>query len=181
MVEHKHSFQKFCTAASAAFFAPAALAVSALFLFSACTQTAAITGTNKGAETQQGDVTPQATFTDIPIPDGAKMVVDKTLVVGSINWFGQLTLQTGQSPNTVFDFYRSRLPAYQWREITSVRAPISVLTYDREDRILQMQIRSSTILGSEITITVSPRGSSNMPSGGSGGGGLMPAPVTRIN
>ncbi len=86
------------------------------------------------------------------------MIVDKTLVVGAEPWFGQLALDAGQAAPQVFDFYRSRLPEYGWQEITSVRAPTSVLTYDRDDRILQMQIKGSTLSGSEVTITVSPRG-----------------------
>lgn len=86
------------------------------------------------------------------------MIVDRTLVVGTQDWFGQLALNANQGTVSIFDFYRNRLPQFGWNEITSVRAPTSVLTYDREDRILQMQISATTLRGSEILITVSPRG-----------------------
>ncbi len=185
MAGHKTSFDVFFAVAQAALRRCRPAAFSALFLLAACAQTASIQGAApKGNAGGAGaaNASAQATFPDIPIPDGAKMVVDKTLVVGSTNWFGQLTLESGYAPNDMFDFYRNRLPQFQWREITSVRAPVSVLTYDREDRILQMQIRASTLRGSEITITVSPRGSQQGGGAGGGiGGGAMPAPVTRIN
>lgn len=113
-----------------------------------------------------GNAQPNASiFPDIPIPDGANMIVDKTLVVGTDKWFGQLALTAGQGPVAIFDFYRNRLPQFGWNEITSVRAPTSVLTYDREDRIMQMQITSTTLRGSEILITVSPRGTPAPPPG----------------
>ncbi|MDC1214877.1 hypothetical protein N8000_10515 [Rhodospirillales bacterium] len=101
------------------------------------------------------------------------MIVDRTLIVGTQNWFGQLALNANQGTVAIFDFYRNRLPQFGWDEITSVRAPTSVLTYEREDRILQMQISTITLRGSEILITVSPRGKP-APSGSN-------APVIRSN
>ncbi|WNJ99592.1 hypothetical protein L2D14_17220 [Thalassospiraceae bacterium LMO-JJ14] len=150
------------------------LLIAILLSASACTQTAQLQGGGLSSTGNSGGAQPNASiFPDIPIPEGANMNVDKTLVVGTDNWFGQLALSAGQSPVVMFDFYRNRLPQFGWNEITSVRAPTSVLTYDREDRIMQMQITGSTLRGSEILITVSPRGTPR-PSGGS-------APVTRIN
>ena len=181
MVDDKHSFGYTPRRAGSAVppfqFIALALALTSLLTAAGCAQTAAIQGSSPAGAAARADAPAQATFPDIPIPAGAKMIVDKTLVVGAENWFGQLTLESNDSPAKVFDFYRARLPSYQWREITSVRAPVSVLTYDREDRILQMQIRATTIIGSEITLTVSPRGKPTSPAAG----GLSPAPVTRIN
>ena len=152
----------------------------AIFLIVAgCAQTAQLQGgglTNTGAG-NNGAAANASIFPDIPIPEGASMIVDKTLVVGTDNWFGQLALNASQSPVTMFDFYRNRLPQFGWNEITSVRAPTSVLTYDREDRIMQMQITSSTLRGSDILITVSPRGTKkSAPTSG-----IRAAPVTRVN
>ncbi len=142
---------------------------------SACTETATLQGggMSSSASGSQGTEPTASVFPDIPIPEGANMIVDKTLVVGTDNWFGQLALTAGQSPVAIFDFYRNRLPQFGWNEITSVRAPTSVLTYDREDRIMQMQITSTTLRGSEILITVSPRGTPQPRSG--------TAPVIRSN
>ncbi|MBO6948964.1 MAG: hypothetical protein JJ855_13365 [Rhodospirillales bacterium] len=152
-----------------------AAATALLFTLSACTETATLQGGGMPSSQagSQGTEPNASVFPDIPIPEGANMIVDKTLVVGTDKWFGQLALTAGQSPVAIFDFYRNRLPQFGWDEITSVRAPTSVLTYDREDRIMQMQITSTTLRGSEILITVSPRGTPKPRSG--------TAPVIRSN
>lgn len=152
-----------------------AAATALLFTLSACTETATLKGGGMSSSQagSQGTEPNASVFPDIPIPEGANMIVDKTLVVGTDKWFGQLALTAGQSPVAIFDFYRNRLPQFGWDEITSVRAPTSVLTYDREDRIMQMQITSTTLRGSEILITVSPRGTPKPRSG--------TAPVIRSN
>jgi len=134
------------------------LAMTALLVVSGCTQTAQLQGGGISNSASTGTSPNTSIFPDIPIPEGANMIVDRTLVVGTQDWFGQLALNANQGPIAIFDFYRNRLPQFGWNEITSVRAPTSVLTYDREDRILQMQISSTTLRGSEILITVSPRG-----------------------
>lgn len=154
-----------------------ALMLASVIALSGCAETASLQGGGFSSNASAGGTGNSATtsiFPDIPIPEGAKMNVEKTLVVGTDNWFGQLALEVSSGPVAMFDFYRTRLPQFGWQEITSVRAPVSVLTFDREDRILQMQIASTTLRGSEITITVSPRGVPAAPAGG-------PAPVTRIN
>lgn len=143
------------------------MGLAAALTLGACAETATLQGGGMSSPAgAAGNAQPNASiFPDIPIPDGANMIVDKTLVVGTDKWFGQLALTAGQGPVAIFDFYRNRLPQFGWNEITSVRAPTSVLTYDREDRIMQMQITSTTLRGSEILITVSPRGTPAPPPG----------------
>ena len=143
------------------------LVVLAITALNGCTETASLQGgglsgpTSGGTAGAPGTTANASIFPDIPIPDGAEMIVDRTLVVGTDNWFGQLALSAPHGAASMFDFYRNRLPQFSWSEITSVRAPVSVLTYERDDRILQMQIKGTTLGGSEITITVSPRGTNN--------------------
>lgn len=132
-----------------------------------CAQTANISGNqtaNSANSTSASTTEPQPSiFPDLPIPQGAKMNVDRTLVVGTEDWFGQLVLEASGNTFQMFDFYRNGLPKFGWAEITSVRAPVSVLTYERENRILQMQIKGGSLSGSIITITVSPRGTAKPP------------------
>lgn len=139
------------------------LVLLGLLAVAGCTQTANLSGsaaTSGNANTTE----PQPSiFPDIPIPQGAKMNVDRTLVVGTDAWFGQLVLEASGNAFQMFDFYRAGLPKFGWAEITSVRAPTSVLTYEREQRILQMQIKAGSLTGSVITITVSPRGTTPPP------------------
>ena len=118
-----------------------------------------------GVEGQQGatgTVSPAKAFNrfpDIPVPSGAKMDVKRTIVFGGgESWFGQLGLDTTHDANAMFDFYKQELPGFGWQEITSVRALVSVLTYERQGRVLSIQLEEATLSGSKATLTVSPRG-----------------------
>ena len=101
-------------------------------------------------------------FQDIPIPDGAKMNMDRTLIVGeNDSWIGRLVIDS-QSPKTkLFDFFKYRTGQFGWREITSVRSNTSVLSYQKKDRIMTIQIQSKSIIGTRIDITMSPKGAPN--------------------
>lgn len=100
-----------------------------------------------------------ASVPDIPVPEGTRMDVERTLLFGGDPWFGQLTLLSSYEPHVLFDFYRTRLPGYGWSELTSVRAPTSVLTFDKEDRVLGLQITGGgTLSSTETILTISPRG-----------------------
>lgn len=143
------------------------LLIAGMAALAGCAQTASISGnqaSNAAESTSANSTAPQPSiFPDLPIPQGAKMNVDRTLVVGTQDWFGQLVLEASGNAFQMFDFYRNGLPKFGWAEITSVRAPVSVLTYEREQRILQMQIKGGSLSGSVITITVSPRGTPQTP------------------
>jgi len=148
-------------------------------LIAGCAQTAPIlsdNGASASPETQKSAGFGQ--FPDIPIPSGSKINSDKTLVFGSEPWFGQLALTSRTNADALFDFYRSTLPQYRWEEVTSVRAPTSILTYTHGERVLAIAIRGATLGGSEVTVTVSPRGTNRQNQ--QPAGGLMPAPVQKI-
>ena len=134
------------------------LPVAAMLILSGCAQTAGIApsgGSVIGKDGKGKQVSAQ--FSDLPVPKGAKMNVDKTVVVGAKTWFGQLTLDTSHGADVMFNFYSRELPNYGWRRIASIRAPTSILTYERRNRVLYIAIQPSRIRGSEITITVSPK------------------------
>jgi len=98
-------------------------------------------------------------FPDIPVPTKADMDTTRTLVFGSgESWYGQLGLETDHNADIMFDFYKQELTGFGWQEITSVRAQLSVLTYERQGRILSIQIQKGSLGGAQVTITVSPRG-----------------------
>lgn len=117
------------------------------------------------AQSQKGGATaaPEKAFNrfpDIPVPSKAKMDSSKTLVFGSgETWYGQLSLDTGHNNDSMFDFYKQELTGFGWQEVTSVRAPVSVLTYERQGRVLSIQIEKASLgVGARVTLTVSPRG-----------------------
>ena len=121
-----------------------------------------------------------AQFPDIAVPAGAKMDVERSLVLGARdNWIGRLSMDSGQGPSASYDFFLREMPKYRWQEITTVRSETSVLTYSRDDRIATIQITKKTLGGSKIDVTVSPRGrpparTSSMPAAPAGG--VEPAP-----
>lgn len=114
-------------------------------------------------------------FSDIPMPGKSDIDMDRTLVFGGgETWSGRLAISSSHNANDVFDFFKQELPGYGWREIASIRSTVSVLTYSRENRIATIQIKSTTLGGSDVTLTVSPRddkAAQEMPGnyGGSGG------------
>ncbi|MHC8509242.1 MAG: hypothetical protein ACYYKD_07555 [Rhodospirillales bacterium] len=146
---------------------PATAAAAALALtLAACAQNplgdfgggAAETPGAGAGESSEGMVMAFTQFPDLPIPSGADMDVENTLVFGGgEGWFGQIALSAPHRANNMYDFYKRNLPSYEWTEITSVRAPTSVMTHARDGRILSIQIADKTLLGSYIVLTVSPR------------------------
>lgn len=95
-------------------------------------------------------------FSDIPIPAKADMDVSQSLLLGHGDaWVGRLVFTTNGDPGAVYDLYRSDMPGFGWQEITSVRASISVQTWQRGDRVATVQIRDTT-LGTEAIVTVAP-------------------------
>ncbi len=55
------------------------------------------------------------------------------------------------------------MPNIGWRENTSIRSDISLITYERGGRIANVRIDTSTTRGTEVLVTVSTRdtGSNN--------------------
>jgi len=151
-------------------------------LLGACTQGTGIVPTSSAMEGQsqasgggaalgqanaQGATTLKKSFNrfpDIPVPSGANMDMGRTIVFGGgEGWYGQLGLDTGHGPNAMFDFYKQELPSFAWTEITSVRAPVSVLTYERQNRVISIQLEKGTLSGTKVTLTISPRAAATPP------------------
>lgn len=111
-------------------------------------------GTKQGAPEQSF-----SRFPDLPVPTGAKINLDQTVVFGSgEEWFGRIALTVGFNSDQMFDFFKQELPGFSWQEITSVRSATSVLTYQRRERIATIQISGRTLTGSDVMVTVSPKG-----------------------
>ena len=100
-----------------------------------------------------------AQFQDIPIPEGASMNMDRSLILGEDNaWIGRLVIESTSSKAQLFDFFKSRTRELGWREITSVRATVSVLSYSKENRIMTITFQSQAVIGTTVSITMSPKG-----------------------
>ena len=130
-------------------------------LLMACGQTASLTPAASPDQSSQGKATrtePFAQFKDIPIPGVAEMDMERTIILGSQDaWTGRVHLRVNMSATKLFEFYKLEMSGFGWQEVTSVRAIISVLTYERDSRVATIQILSNKIKGTVVTITVSPK------------------------
>ena len=72
-------------------------------------------------------------------------------------WFGRINLIVGMNGAEVFDFYRFEMPNFGWKEITSIRSDISLITYQRGGRIANVRIDSTSKRSTEVWVTVSPK------------------------
>jgi hypothetical protein len=98
-------------------------------------------------------------FSDIPIPSGAEMDIERSLVLGDRDdWIGRLVMTTPGSAGSAYDFYAAEMPKFGWVPLTMVRGDTSVQTYSHGERVATIQIRDRTIRGAVVSLIVSPRG-----------------------
>ncbi len=96
-------------------------------------------------------------FSDIPVPTGAKMNIARSLILGPVDgWVGRLVFNAGANSQTIYQFYAREMPAFDWREITRVRAQVSILTYTRGARTATVQISAATLGGTIVSIIMAP-------------------------
>jgi len=96
-------------------------------------------------------------FSDIPIPAGAQMNVTRSLILGPAEtWVGRLVFNASTGSQTLYQFYTREMPRFKWQEVTRVRAQVSILTYTRGARTATVQISSTTLGGSVVSVTMAP-------------------------
>ncbi len=133
-----------------------ALLIVFMVVLAACTQSEALQPTTSASdgETSQSF----ALLTDIPIPPGANLDVEKSIVLGDLDrWTGRVILEVDQSATKAFGLYQTEMPNFGWQPIMSVQAGVSVLTFTRGERAATIQIENRTLRGSTVSITVAPR------------------------
>lgn len=115
--------------------------------------------------------------TDIPIPSGATMDNDRSLILSDRDrWTGRVVMTLSNSANEVTSFYQQQMPNFGWQPMMSVTAETSVLTYVRGDRAATVQIERRTVYGSTVSVTVAPKQSDGGASSSYGGYDSSPAP-----
>ena len=117
--------------------------------------------------------------TDIPIPTGATMDTDRSLILSDRDrWTGRVVMTLGHSADEVTGFYQAQMPNFGWQPVMSITAETSVLTYLRGDRAATVQIERRTVYGSRVSVTVAPRQSEAVSSGAGEAAGSSYAPVS---
>lgn len=112
-------------------------------------------GTDPQSGAQPANVLP---VSDIAIPAGAKLDAENSFIMGTEDrWLGRIVLKTEGSPVQAYNHFFGSMPAYGWTTVTAVQAHTSNLTFLRGERVATIQIESSTLGGTKVFITVSPR------------------------
>jgi hypothetical protein len=94
---------------------------------------------------------------DMPIPAGASVRPQETLVMGTGNrWMGRISLSVPGDSQVVYAFFRDGLPSAGWVLTSSSYSKLSFLTFSKVERVATIQIQSSSFGGNEVTITVTP-------------------------
>lgn len=132
--------------------------VGIVFALSAC-RTESIQPSFKSENTFENGVmqsTPNfAQFREIPIPENATMNLEKTLLFGNDPLVGRLAFKVPYNQANMFDFYMQEMPKFGWRELTSIRATNSYLTYSKDNRIAMIMLTSTSLNGTEVLFDVS--------------------------
>mgnify|MGYP001552529792 CR=1 FL=1 len=106
-----------------------------------------------------------AQFREIPIPENATMNLEQTLLFGNDPLVGRLGFKVPYNQSNMFDFYMQEMPKFGWRELTSIRATNSYLMYSKDNRMAIIQLRSTSLNGTEVlfdvTMTKNQAGSSS--------------------
>jgi len=137
-----------------------------MVVLTACSQSEALQPTTGASD---GETARSFTLlADIPIPPGAKLDVEKSLVLGDLDrWTGRVILDVDESSTKAFALYQAEMPNFGWQPIMSVQAGVSVLTFTRSERAATIQIENRTLRGSTVSITVAPRQTNRVPATGS--------------
>jgi len=142
------------------------LLLALMMVLTACSHSEALQPTTSASDSETGRNF--ALLTDIPIPPGAGLDVEKSLVLGDLDrWTGRIILDVDQSSTKAFALYQTEMPNFGWQPVMSVQAGVSVFTFVRGERAATIQIENRTLRGSTVSITVAPRQTTPVPGAGS--------------
>ncbi|MDP3825805.1 MAG: hypothetical protein Q8Q74_04585 [Polaromonas sp.] len=130
------------------------LMLSATFALLACSS---MGSTPMGTDSTVTEATAKQLAGDVPLPQGAVIKQQDTLVMGSGNtWMGRLSLTVPGEAQPAFAWFRDNLPAAGWTLTSSSFSKLSLLTFTKAERVATVQMQGSNFGGNEVLITVAP-------------------------
>lgn len=130
------------------------LVFSATFALLACNS---LGSTPVGGDSTVTEATAKQLAGDVPLPQGAVIKQQDTLVMGSGNtWMGRLSLTVPGEAQPAFAWFRDNLPAAGWTLTSSSFSKLSLLTFTKAERVATVQMQGSNFGGNEVLITVAP-------------------------
>ncbi|MDZ4189999.1 MAG: hypothetical protein U1D25_18105 [Hydrogenophaga sp.] len=110
-----------------------------------------------GNDSTMTEATAKQLAGDVPLPQGAVIKQQDTLVMGSGNtWMGRLSLTVPGEAQPAFAWFRDNLPAAGWTLTSSSFSKLSLLTFTKAERVATVQMQGSNFGGNEVLITVAP-------------------------
>lgn len=154
-----------------------AVPVAAALFLAGCGTSTSLPQTQAGDPQQQPDF---GLLTDIPIPSGATMDNERSLILGDKDrWTGRVVMKLWKSAPEATAFYQQQMPAFGWEPIMAATSGVSVMTYIRADRAATVQVETGSMWGSTVRVTVGPR-ANPAPATGMGGGAYAPVPAAPV-
>lgn len=146
----------------------------AALLLAGCSSSTSLPQTQAGDPQQQPDF---ALLADIPIPSGATMDNERSLILGDKDrWTGRVVMKLWKSAPEATAFYQQQMPAFGWEPIMAATSGTSVMSYVRADRAATVQVESGSMWGATVRVTVAQRVGPS--SNSSGTVPYVPAPAT---
>jgi hypothetical protein len=112
--------------------------------------------------TENLDSLQQQLLGDMPLPQGAKINNDQSLILGGgPQWTGRIVISTPQRSTDTFIFFRDQFPGAGWTGVSSIKAKTSILVFVKGDRTVTVEINEGGIfsIGSSIvSLTAAPKG-----------------------
>jgi hypothetical protein len=102
---------------------------------------------------------------DMPIPGGAKIIHDKSLILGSGDtWAGRVAITAAQNSTETFTFFREQFQNAGWTLVSSTKTRNSILVFIKKDRTATIEIEEGSIVGGTgVMLTVAPRSTVSPP------------------
>ncbi|HQS01167.1 MULTISPECIES: hypothetical protein [unclassified Polaromonas] len=130
------------------------LVLSTTFALLACSS---MGSTPMSSDSTVTEATSKQLAGDVPLPQGAVIKQQDTLVMGSGNtWMGRLSLTVPGEAQPAFAWFRDNLPAAGWTLTSSSFSKLSLLTFTKAERVATVQMQGSNFGGNEVLITVAP-------------------------
>jgi hypothetical protein len=125
---------------------------------------AAVGPTPPSAQQQQLGIPPTdaALLGSLPIPPGAKIINDQSLIIGSGDtWVGRLSLDVGRDATAAYQYFLDSFQGQGWTLQAAVRSKTSLLVFTRSGRSATIEFQDTPRLvgGTTVTLTMAPLGS----------------------
>ena len=129
------------------------LSAAAAAILTAC----ATGGSGIGSDSMVTEATVKQISGDVPLPPGAVIKQQDTLVMGSANnWLGRIGMSVSGEPQGIFTYFKDGMTAAGWALTSSSFSKTSLLTFTKSDRVANIQVQAANFGGNDVLITVAP-------------------------